>query len=482
MTRDIPVPIDTYLLLSLSRSSRYLCSWTADPLAHVFLSQLTMIHTLGIRRKWVNQRLIPTAICGILTLVHFHYVLFFSPTPYPLINYLPSLLESVLLVIILLTVSLHLLTQLLLEGRITTPFLGHARTLSPHWDEDFAVALLRVGTASLDATSAAGLGNEVIGIGAGSTSGNEAEVELGRVELIGIRGGAGGFGNEIKRVKAVTASEGDSWIDMVWVREWMRFLGGVWALLKGSWRMLLRALWKWLGRGMNSEPPIQHIGEDGQRTHFGPMSSDPEEEVYRRFLRGESVSDDEDDYNDGDSEDRRGHSRSPSITPSDMDTDSDWEGREAVGLYADISASQAGRHQSPALAPVLLAHVANAGGNPLTRRQYTRRFARPEDVWAEFINERRCAKADLKVDETEETRWNCVVCTVEGREVICWPCRHVFAARETTVDIDSSVPDVSLYAMTAAPTSLRASQPQSTLAHVVVVSMYPMLHLILSPI
>ena len=325
--------------------------------------------------------------------------------------------------------SLHLLTQLLLEGRVTRPLLGHARTLTPNWDEDFAVALLRVGTASLDATSAAGLGNEVIGVGAGHTSSNSAEVELGRAELIGIRGGNGGFGHEIKRVKAVTVNEGDTWIDMVWFREWMRFLGGVWAFLKSSGRKLLRALWKRLGRSINPEPPIQSVSEqDSRDMRFERTGSEPEDDLYQRFLRGEPVTDDEDDFVDDSSEDRHERSRSPSFSPSDTDMDPDWEDREAVGLYADISSTPTNlRHaQSPSLAPVLLAHVANAAATPLTRRQYNRLLARPEETWASFINERRSAKAGIEVSETEETRRNCVVCTVEAREVICWPCRYVY--------------------------------------------------------
>ena len=133
---------------------------------------------------------------------------------------------------------------------------------------------------------------------------------------------------------------------MVWVHEWVRFLGGMWTLLKGSWRMLLRALWKWLGRSMNSEPPAQRSREeDGQRTHFEPMNSDPKE-VHLWFLRGETVSDDEDDYTDEGSEDCE-ISQSSSVTPSDMDTEVDLEACEAIRLYADISASHAGRAQSP---------------------------------------------------------------------------------------------------------------------------------------
>ncbi|KAF8499950.1 hypothetical protein JB92DRAFT_3089932 [Gautieria morchelliformis] len=425
---DAPTRPDTHVLVTII----------------VPLLQLTLVHTLGIRRRWVTQRLIPTAICGTLTLVHFHYVLFFSPTPYPLINYLPSLLESVLLAIIILTVSLHALTQLLLEGRITRPLLGHPRTLAPQWDEDFAVALLRVGTASLDATSAAGLGNEVVGVGAGATSDAGAEVELGRAALVAIRGGGGGgrgFAHEIKRVKALTASEGDSWIDMVWLRAWARFLGGVWALLKGSWRMLRRALWKRLRRATTGpDGPVAQGAEP--RQHAEPPGSDPEEDVYQRFLRGEAVSDDEDDFSDGGS---RARSRSPSMSPSDAD--SDEGGREAVGLYADISASPPRRALSPPLAPVLLAHVASAGAGPLTRRQYSRLLAhpRPEDeAWGAFVAERRGAAAGRAPDETEaeaeDARRNCVVCTVEARAVICWPCRCLALCDDCRANLASRFP------------------------------------------
>ncbi|KAF8582297.1 hypothetical protein K439DRAFT_1635411 [Ramaria rubella] len=402
------------------------------------LLQLTMLHTLGTRRRWVNQRLIPTAICGILTLLHFHYVLFFSSTSYPLINYLPSLLESVLLAIILLTISLHLLTQLLLEGHVTRPLLGHARTLSPRWDEDFAVALLRVGTASLDATSAAGLGNEVIGIGAGSVSVNHAEVELGPAEIIGIRSGTGGFGNEIKHVRAITANEGDGWVDMLWLREWAKFLGGLWALLKGSWRLLLRTLRKRLGRGTNDEAPVQPIVEESERPPVERTHA-AEEDLYQRFLRGEAVSDDEDDFTDEDANDPE-RLRSPSPSPSDTETEADWGSRETAGLYGDISSFESRQDQSSPIAPVLLAHVASVNSSPLTRRQYSRLIARPEDGWTEFINERRSARASLEGETVDETRRSCVVCTVEAREVICWPCRCLALCDDCRANLASRFP------------------------------------------
>ncbi|KIJ44308.1 hypothetical protein M422DRAFT_168278 [Sphaerobolus stellatus SS14] len=383
------------------------------------LLQLTMIHSMGIRRRWASQRLVPTTICGLLTLLHFHYVYFFSPTPYPLINYLPSVLESILLFIILLTISLHLLTQLLLEGRISQPFLGHYRTLAPRWDEDFAVALLRVGTASLDATSAAGLGNEVVGIGASLPEG--PEVEIGHGNKVNFRGPQGGFGNEVKRVKVAGSSDSESWTDGVSLREWVRFFACLWTMVKVSVRLLYKALRRRLwGRDLtdNQMQPTEEerkVLSNPQDIDSIPMDS---EDLYQRFLRGETLTDDEDGEYDAAS-----HSPSPSPSISDTEEEYGTEEREAVDLYNDISKLRA---KSPPLAPVLLAHVTNPPESPLTRRRYNRLLSRPEDGWPEFIQERRAANGNPGrnwAEEGEDRSRTCVVCTVEQREIVCWPCR-----------------------------------------------------------
>ena len=68
-----------------------------------------------------------------------------------------------MLSIIMVTVALNGLTQLLSEGTISRPLFTHA-ALMPRPEEDFNVALFRIGTASMEATSVAGLGNEVGGV------------------------------------------------------------------------------------------------------------------------------------------------------------------------------------------------------------------------------------------------------------------------------------------------------------------------------
>jgi len=311
------------------------------------------------------------------------------------------------------------MTQLLLEGRITQPLLGHYRSLAPRSDEDFAVALLRIGTASLDATSAAGLGNEVAGVGISTAEG--PEVEIGRGGSTEVHGTKGGFSNEIKRVKVTTGeNEAESWLDGIWWREWARFVFRLYVMLKVSFRMLFKAVSRRLRRETGPVSPAQPA--EVERNILVSVETSPDsaasEDVYSRFLRGEALTDDEDDAYD----DTRQRSRSPSTVSEDEDEDGyDSDDHDAAALYSDISKLRA---KSPPLAPVLLAHMTNPD-SPLTRRQYNRLLPRSDNDWSEFIQDTRSAKRGTApfAEETDDGRRNCVICTVEPREVICWPCR-----------------------------------------------------------
>ena len=176
-----------------------------------------MIHFIGAKQSWSNQRLIPTTICSVLTLAHFHWVLLSSPSSYPLLNYVSCIFESLLVLVIIVAFSLNILTQLLLEGSITRLFIGHSASLMPKWDEDFSIVLFRLGIASLDVTSVAGLGNEVSGIALrdhGETLKRQVqygEAEMNRFGVSSIthateyqgsrRTRKDGFSNEIRRVR-----------------------------------------------------------------------------------------------------------------------------------------------------------------------------------------------------------------------------------------------------------------------------------------
>ncbi|EPQ57762.1 hypothetical protein GLOTRDRAFT_136638 [Gloeophyllum trabeum ATCC 11539] len=413
--------------------------------------QVVLIHALGIKQRWARQRLAPTTLCALLTLAHFHWVLWFSEKPYPLLNYLPCVLESTLAAITLLTVALNALTQLLLEGAVTRPLFGHAAALLPRWDEDFSVALLRLGTASLEATSVAGLGNEVGGVTAADPALSLAKVahtEYGEVELnrfgvasishtIEARGRRRrrkeGFANEIRNVRTGTGQD-DVWWDAVWYKELARFGVAVWKMCRGFGR------WVWNVVRMKptalSDSLVVHQALESPTFRENDERDESDEEgvgeaegnVYERFLREEAVSDDEEEYRPTDS-----------ALSDDDGSDSDEEDEpavETVKLYADLSESSVSR--TGADSSVLLAHMTNATPSPLTRRRY-RRLAEPGgeassrsesypdpgklDVLDAVARERRLATSSQRREPDDDSRRNCVVCTVEPRQIICWPCR-----------------------------------------------------------
>jgi len=409
-----------------------------------------MIHFTGAKQSWSNKRLIPTTICSVMTLTHFHWVLWLSPSSYPLLNYVSCIFESMLLLVIVVAFSLNVLTQLLLEGSITRLFIGHTASLMPKWDEDFSIVLLRLGIASLDATSVAGLGNEVSCIALA----NHAEIvkpqmQYGEVEM--NRSGASsvthttehhggrrtrkeGFANEIRHVRVGSSPHGDHMVDATWFVEFKRFGCAMARFGVGLWRMAGRLL-----RGQPVFPrPLAASGWQTQDFEFGALSpgvchedeTKPfipgQRDIYERFLSGEELSDDEDDDfyppsspapqdDDGDGDDG---------DDDDAGGDSSYAEADTLALFCDLSTPST----SSATAPVLLAHMTDTSPSPLTRRRYRSLVSGQEDperrAWEAFINDRRDSM-NVRNLPTSETRRNCVICTVEERQIICWPCRSV---------------------------------------------------------
>ena len=143
--------------------------------------QITIFHILSVRKRWSNHRFLPTALSSFLSLLHFHITIlahsslfssfpnsistaepprvsmmssteytsaspasdpitttlsaanetisrpYSSPTgtsSYPILNYIPNIFETLLLLTILLTIALNAITQLLLTGHVSKPLLG----------------------------------------------------------------------------------------------------------------------------------------------------------------------------------------------------------------------------------------------------------------------------------------------------------------------------------------------------------------------
>jgi hypothetical protein len=350
-----------------------------------------------------------------------------------------------LLLVILLAFSLNVLTQLLLEGSITRLFIGHATSLMPKWDEEFSIVLFRLGIACLDATSVAGLGNEVSCIAL--TDHAEAlkrQVQYGEAEmnrfgvssithtteyLGGRRTRKDGFSNEIRRVRVGCPSQGDSMVDATWFNEFKRFGFASARFGIGIWRMVGRLL---RGHPVFSRPPAAPVGQTQNlvaqsldRDEGEPKPSTPDQrDIYERFLSGEVLSDDDDDdfsppknsvpQHDEDEDDE-------DEDDEDEGGDTPDEGIDTLALFRDLSAASS----STTSAPVLLAHMTDTSSSPLTRRRY-RGLVGQEDneqrEWEAFVNSRRGA-ANQPGPPANEPRRNCVICITEERQIICWPCR-----------------------------------------------------------
>src|SRR6266404_890512 len=249
-----------------------------------------MIHFIGVKQSWSNQRLIPTTICSVLTLIHFHSVLWVAPSTYPLLNYVSCIFDSVLLLVILVAFSLNILTQLLLEGSVTHPFVGHAASITH------------------------------------ATEGHEGRHT--RME---------GFSNDIRHVRVGPSSQNDPMVDTTWFTECKRFGYAVVRFGLGCGQMMGRVL---RGQPVLLRPPAAYSGQnqgfgDGPpNASQGNETDDTQQDVYERFLSGEVLSDDDEDF-------------SPSRhLVSQQDDDNDGTGSDTpdeevdtLALYNDLSAA-----------------------------------------------------------------------------------------------------------------------------------------------
>ena len=62
-------------------------------------------------------------------------------------------------------------------------------------------------------------------------------------------------------------------------------------MLKGSWRILRKAMWKRLGRDTGGA--LLRDMKESPRPHHERMTTEQDDEMYQQFLRGEGVTKDE---------------------------------------------------------------------------------------------------------------------------------------------------------------------------------------------
>jgi hypothetical protein len=274
----------------------------------------------------------------------------------------------------------------------------------------------------LEATSVAGLGNEVAGVAVfdaliqilGSDNDDTTVMELDRAGIADVaRGRRKGFSNEVKNIRAISIHGPNRFeARSIFSKELERYLKVLLRVLKGTW-ILLR-----YRRRLQQPAPSGSSGGGGVPEEIA--SSEGDDDDYRRFLLGEAISDDEEEYRLG--------PQSP-LSSSSSDNEEDDHPAE---LYHNLATD--GSPAGPV--PVLLAHMVDSSSFPLTRQRYQRLVANAgQPVTPTTVStvdfrisglRQRCQLNELsEEDGWDEGRMNCVICTAKPRQVICWPCRWV---------------------------------------------------------
>ncbi|KAF9561137.1 hypothetical protein CPC08DRAFT_689286 [Agrocybe pediades] len=200
-------------------------------------------------------------------------------------------------------------------------------------------------------------------------------------------------------------------------------------------------------RGVGGQVMWVDEGEEegeGQVERWEDVRRRREREMYERFLRGEEISDDEDEEQEEDEEEDEDE-ESPSDEDEETEQEEDREA-EAVGLFRDLlrnnpqspnfhSAEASGSSYSSG--EMVLAHLAHNGfapgvsSSPLTRRRWNAMFNNNNNGYGYEQDAYRGSpvpgrRTIYDEDSSQEQRGvsaSCVICTVDARDIICWPCR-----------------------------------------------------------
>jgi hypothetical protein len=198
-----------------------------------------------------------------------------------------------------------------------------------------------------------------------------------------------------------------------------------------------------------------------QNQDLDAEEAEEEEELYERFIRGEPMDEDDEDFEYYPSETERNGSTSPTSSRSEHGNDEEEEeeiprqdANETVSLFSDLSSAPSAMTS----ASVLVAHMTHNSPLPMTRQRFQHLMSAPShrsdsllSDWSDVAAIRRSSSSGTGIHEDShtETGRNCVVCTVEPRQIICWPCRWVTERDFFNVTL-SSLADVSRCVMTAA--------------------------------
>ncbi|KAF9541842.1 hypothetical protein EC957_002612 [Mortierella hygrophila] len=121
--------------------------------------QLLMLQFLSLSSQGKNYRLAVTTFWGVLDLLHFAFAIYHRSNTYPSLQMLTRLPEVVVILMVGISMTLHALTYIVTGGNVRRQMF-EPRAM-PTRDEEYGLAVFKVGRACMEATRGVGFRNEV---------------------------------------------------------------------------------------------------------------------------------------------------------------------------------------------------------------------------------------------------------------------------------------------------------------------------------
>ncbi|KAF9561197.1 hypothetical protein EC968_005824 [Mortierella alpina] len=121
--------------------------------------QLLSLQFLSLSSRGKNYRLIVTTFWGVLDLAHFAHAVYHRSSTYPSLQLLTRLPEVVVILMVGISMTLHALTYIVTGGNVRRQMFDPR--VMPTMDEEYGLAVFKLGRACMEATRGVGLRNEV---------------------------------------------------------------------------------------------------------------------------------------------------------------------------------------------------------------------------------------------------------------------------------------------------------------------------------
>ncbi|CAO3575096.1 unnamed protein product [Mortierella alpina] len=123
------------------------------------VAQLLSLQFLSLSSRGKNYRLVVTTFWGVLDLAHFAHAIYYRSNTFPSLQLLTRLPEVVVILMVGISMTLHALTYVVTGGNVRRQMFDPR--VMPTMDEEYGLAVFKLGRACMEATRGVGLRNEV---------------------------------------------------------------------------------------------------------------------------------------------------------------------------------------------------------------------------------------------------------------------------------------------------------------------------------